>query len=75
MALSLSLQGGILLPHDASGAAPADGGRAGGAAAQQQQQQAQPFMLGPDNAEQPLQLRGRTANGAAGGHDVFGCRA
>lgn len=57
-----ALQGGILLPHEPLAMPPA----AGGAAAQSQQQQ-QPFMLGPDNAEQPLQLQGRTVDGASGG--------
>ncbi len=55
-------QGGILLPHEASAAASAGqqaASAAGGAAP------ARPFMLGPDNADQPLQLRGRTADGAA----------
>ena len=58
------LQGGILLPHEPLATLLA----AGGAADQKQQQQRQqPFMLGPDNAEQPLQLQGRTVDGASGG--------
>ena len=51
------MQGGILLPHATAAAAAA----AAPAAALDAQSEA--FVLGPDNAGQPIQLRGRTAEG------------
>ena len=52
------MQGGILLPHAAPAAAAV---AAAPAAALGTQSEA--FMLGPDNAGQPIQLHGRTAEG------------